>query len=358
MQNLSDQSASNIAQNTLQNFPTKYWHMLPTGRVQCDLCPQACKLNEGQRGLCFVRMREHDAIVLTTYGRSSGFCVDPVEKKPLYHFLPGSFIFSFGTAGCNLSCKFCQNWDISKAHEMDILANYASPIAIAEAAVAASVPKCDSVAFTYNEPIIFMEYAVATAQECHKRGLRTVAVTNGYICEVPRVEFFSHMDAANVDLKGFSEDFYKHVTSSSLQPVLDTLLYLKHQTNVWLEITTLLIPGENDDEAMLEAEATWIADNLGVDVPLHFTAFHPAWKMLDKPVTPLATLVRAREIAMQHGLRYVYTGNVYHPEGSNTYCHKCNRAVIERDGFQVTNLRLDSDGNCHFCGAKCAGVFI
>lgn len=356
-----------------QNFPTKYWHALPTGRVQCDLCPQECRLNEGQRGLCFVRMRENNQIVLTTYGRSSGFCIDPIEKKPLYHFLPVSSVLSFGTVGCNLACKFCQNWDISKAHEMDRVTNYASPAAIAAAAASAAktaatdaaapnedadLNQCKSVAFTYNEPIIFMEYAIDTAKECHKLGIKTIAVTNGYICPEPRVEFFSHMDAASVGLKGFSEEFYKHITSATLQPVLDTLVYLKHQAKIWLEMNTLLIPGENDDEKTIEEEMLWIVDNLGVDVPLHFTAFHPDWKMLDKPATPLETLVRAREIAMQrHGLRYVYTGNVYYPEGNATYCHNCKRALIERSNFGIISYQLDGSGYCKFCGAKCAGVF-
>lgn len=339
---------------TTKNFPTKYWHVLPNGRVQCDICPQACKLAEGQRGVCFVRMRENDQIVLTTYGRSSGFCIDPIEKKPLNHFLPGSSVFSFGTAGCNLACKFCKNCDISKAREMDILADQASPETIAKAAVDNG---CASVAFTYNEPIIFMEYAIDVAKECHKRNIKTVAVTNGYICDEPRKEFFSHMDAANVDLKGFTQSFYKNITNSSLQPVLDTLVYLKHHTKIWLEITTLLIPGENDSETEIDAATKWLAANVGIDVPLHFTAFHPAWKMLDKPSTPLETLIKARDIGIKNGLRYVYTGNLYHPEGSTTYCHNCKNSLIARSGYEITVYQLDANGKCKFCGTQCAGVF-
>ena len=338
-----------------QFHPTKYWHKLANGRVQCDLCPQACKLNDGQRGICFVRMRHDDQIVLTTYGRSSGFCVDPIEKKPFNHFLPGSTAFSFGTAGCNLLCKFCQNWDISKARENDVLAATATP---KEIALIAKEKQCKSVAFTYNEPIIFFEYAIDVAKECRKLGIKTVAVTNGYICKEPREEFFSHMDAVRVDLKAFTDDFYKDITGSHLQPVLDTLIYLKKHTKVWLEIICLLIPDENDSVAEIESSTKWVVENLGVDVPMHFTAFHPAWKMLDKPATPLETLIRARDIAMKNGLRYVYTGNVYNPDGSKTFCHDCKRCLIARSGYGVAEYNLDMQGKCKFCGAQCAGVFV
>lgn len=337
-----------------QNHPTKYWHKLDNGRVQCDLCPQACKLNEGQRGICFVRMRVNDQIVLTTYGRSTGFAIDPVEKKPLNHFLPGSAVYSFGTAGCNLLCKFCQNWDISKAHADDILNKAAAPENIARTAKEYG---CKSVAFTYNEPTIFMEYAIDVAKECHKIGLKTIAVTNGYICEEPCREFFAHMDAANIDLKGFTEKFYHDITGSHLQPVLDTLVYVKKQTKVWLEIACLLIPGENDSAAEIDASTKWIINNLGLDVPVHFTAFHPAWKMLDKPTTPLATLIQARDIAMQNGLRYVYTGNVYHPDGSKTFCYNCKKCIIAQSGYEIAEYNLDREGDCIFCHTKCDGVF-
>ncbi|CAL7959477.1 pyruvate formate lyase activating enzyme [Gammaproteobacteria bacterium] len=337
-----------------QNYPTKYWHKLENGRIQCDLCPQACKLNEGQRGICYVRMRQNDQVVLTTYGRSSGFCVDPIEKKPLNHFLPGSTIYSFGTVGCNLLCKFCQNWDISKAREDDGLAASATPQNIAKTA---KEQQCRSVAFTYNEPIIFMEYAIDVAKACHELGVKTVAVTNGYICDEPRKEFFSYMDAVRVDLKAFTDKFYKNITGSHLQPVLDTLVYLKKYTNVWLEVICLLIPGENDSAAEIEESTKWLAENLGVDVPVHFTAFHPAWKMLDKPVTPLETLIRARNIAMKNGMRYAYTGNVYYPEGSKTFCHNCKKCIIDRAGYTIAEYNLSEMGSCKFCGVQCAGVF-
>jgi pyruvate formate lyase activating enzyme len=305
--------------------PTKYWHTLDDGRVQCDMCPRYCRMREGQRGMCFVRACQGGQIVLTTYGRSSGFCVDPIEKKPLNHFLPGTPVLSFGTAGCNLACKYCQNWDISKSREIDTLADTASPEGLAEVA---RQLECKSVAFTYNDPVIFHEYAIDVAQACRERGIKTVAVTAGYVCEEPRAEFYRHMDAANVDLKAFTDDFYHRLAKGHLQPVLDTLVYLKHETDVWFELTTLVIPGNNDSERELEEMARWVVERLGPDVPLHFTAFHPDFKMLDVPPTPPATLTRAREIALQSGLRYVYTGNVHDVEGGSTVCHQCGETLI------------------------------
>jgi pyruvate formate lyase activating enzyme len=334
--------------------PTTYWHRLDDGRIQCDVCPRFCRLQEGQRGLCFVRACENGRIVLTTYGRSSGFCVDPIEKKPLNHFLPGTPTLSFGTAGCNLSCKFCQNWDISKSRELDTLADEASPAVIANAARQLG---CRSVAFTYNDPVIFMEYAIDVARACHEAGVKTVAVTAGYICDEPRREFYRHMDAANVDLKAFTEQFYKQLTGAHLQPVLDTLQYLKHETNVWFEITTLLIPGENDSEKELEELTQWVVEHLGPDVPLHFSAFHPDFKMLDKPPTPSSTLTLARRIALKNGIRYAYTGNVHDEEGGSTYCHQCKRKVIGRDWYVMTEWHLTDDGLCLYCGTPCAGRF-
>jgi len=334
--------------------PTKYWHRLDDGRIQCDVCPRFCKLQEGQRGLCFVRACENGQIVLTTYGRSSGFCVDPIEKKPLNHYLPGTPILSFGTAGCNLSCKFCQNWDISKSREIETLADAASPEVIARAAKQLG---CRSVAFTYNDPVIFHEYAIDVAQACHEVGVKAVAVTAGYQCAAPRAEFYRYMDAANVDLKAFTEQFYKQITVGHLQPVLDTLEYLKKETTVWFEITTLLIPGENDSEREIEELTQWVMEHLGPDVPLHFTAFHPDFKMLDKPPTPPSTLTMARRIAVKNGLRYAYTGNVHDEEGGSTYCHHCGRKLIGRDWYVMTDWHLTDDGLCLSCGTPCAGVF-
>lgn len=337
-----------------EHFPTKYWHLLPDGRVQCDVCPRACKLKDGQRGLCFVRACQDNSIVLTTYGRSSGYCIDPIEKKPLNHFLPGTPVLSFGTAGCNLACKFCQNWDISKSREIDTLADGAMPRDIA---VAARQLGCKSVAFTYNDPVVFMEYAIDVAKACHELDIKTVAVTAGYICPEPREEFYRYMDAANVDLKAFTEDFYYKITGSHLQDVLDTLVYLKHKTQVWFEITTLLIPGENDSAVEIENMSAWIMENLGPDVPLHFTAFHPDWKMVDKSHTPPATLSMAREIALKHGLHYVYTGNVHDTAGGSTYCINCQQLIIKRDWHQILAYNLDNSGKCNGCGTQCHGVF-
>jgi pyruvate formate lyase activating enzyme len=336
------------------NVPARYWHWLDDDRIQCDVCPRECRLQDGQRGLCFVRARAGDEIVLTTYGRSSGFCVDPIEKKPLNHFLPGTPVLSFGTAGCNLACKFCQNWDISKSRETDTLADQASPERIAHAAAEL---QCRSVAFTYNDPVIFLEYAVDVADACHELGVRTVAVTAGYVCDEPRRELFRHMDAANVDLKAFTEDFYHKVCAGHLQPVLDTLEYLHRETDVWLEVTTLLIPGENDSEAELHRASQWFAEHLGADVPWHFTAFHPDWKMLEKERTPAATLARARRIAREYGLRYVYTGNVHDEDGNSTWCAQCGERLIDRDWYTLTAWNLTADGRCRMCGASCVGVF-
>jgi len=337
-----------------ERHTAKYWHALEDGRLQCDLCPRDCKLHEGQRGACFVRGRVNDSMVLTTYGRSSGFCVDPIEKKPLNHFYPGSSVLSFGTAGCNLACKFCQNWDISKSRHFDKLADQASPEAIAQKAQELG---CKSVAFTYNDPVIFTEYAMDVADACHKHGIKTVAVTAGYIHETPRRDFFAKMDAANVDLKGFTDEFYAKQTGSQLQPVLDTLKYLKHETEVWFEITTLLIPSLNDSAEEIEKMSAWIARELGVDVPLHLTAFHPDYKMNDIPGTPVDTLIRAQQIAQAAGLQYVYTGNVHNREGDTTHCPSCNSVLIERDWYEIEQYRLTPDGNCPDCNARIAGWY-
>ena len=333
---------------------TTHYHPLPDGRVQCDVCPRACKLHDGQRGLCFVRGATGGEVVLTTYGRSSGFCVDPIEKKPLNHFLPGTPILSFGTAGCNLACKFCQNWDISKSREWDTLADQAAPETIARAAQRLG---CRSVAFTYNDPVIFMEYAIDVADACHELGIKSVAVTAGYINDAPRREFFAHMDAANVDLKGFTEAFYRDVCAGELAPVLDTLRYLKHETSVWFELTTLLIPGLNDGDAELDAMTRWVVDALGPDVPMHFTAFHPDYKLRDRPPTPATTLSRARTIALANGVRYAYTGNVHDEAGGSTHCHACGERLIGRDWYTLTDWNLTDDGRCRRCGSACAGVF-
>ncbi len=332
----------------------RWWHRLEDGRIQCDLCPRDCRLQEGQRGFCFVRQRSGDAMVLTTYGRSSGFCVDPIEKKPLNHFYPGSSVLSFGTAGCNLGCRFCQNWDISKSREIDRLADEASPAAIASRAAALG---CKSVAFTYNDPVIFAEYAMDVADACREREIRSVAVTAGYIREEARRAFYAKMDAANVDLKAFTEGFYEKITFSHLQPVLDTLEYLHRETDVWLEITTLLIPGYNDSDEEVCALSEWVMEHVGPDVPLHFTAFHPDFKMLQVPATPASTLARARARAVEHGLRFVYTGNVHDLEGGTTSCPTCRAPLIRRDWYEIQTYKLTPDGGCPACGARIPGHF-
>lgn len=340
-----------ISEDTVQ---THYWHVLEDGRVQCDLCPRYCKLHSEQRGLCFVRQNLNNQIVMTSYGRSSGFAIDPIEKKPLNHFYPGSSVFSFGTAGCNLACKFCQNWDISKSKEMDALMSRASPETIAQTALKNN---CSSVAYTYNDPVIFHEYAIDTASECKELGLKNVAVSAGYVTEKAREEFYTDMHAANIDLKSFREKFYHHITGSHLGPVLETIQYIKHSTSVWLELTTLLIPGENDSEQECRDLCEWVFTALGPDVPLHFSAFHPDWKMRDKPRTPLETLLKARAIAIETGLRYVYIGNAHDKQASSTYCHHCGKLLIGRDWYELSDWHLDDNRCCKFCGAQCAGLF-
>ncbi len=333
---------------------TKHWRMLDDGRVQCEMCPRFCKLKEGARGLCFVRARQDDAIVLTTYGRSSGFCVDPIEKKPLNHFLPGTPVLSFGTAGCNLACNFCQNHDISKSREMDSMQSEAQPEVLARTATKLG---CRSIAFTYNDPVIFHEYADDVAVACREVGVKTVAVTAGYLTDNARADFFRHVDAANVDLKAFTERFYRDVTKSELRPVLDTLEYLVNETDVWVEITTLLIPDENDGEHELEEMTQWVVEHLGPDVPMHFTAFHPDYRMLEKQRTPFETLARARRIARKNGVRHAYVGNVHDVGRQSSYCHVCGTRTIERDWHQIGEWNLDERGGCTTCGTRMPGVF-
>jgi len=342
------------SKNSGSVIPTKYWHQTDDGKIQCDVCPRFCKMHEGQRGFCFVRAVKNSEVVLASYGRSTGFCIDPIEKKPLNHFLPGSSVLSFGTAGCNLGCKFCQNWDMSKSRKTDRMASRAMPEEIARAA---EKHGCASVAFTYNDPVIFLEYAIDTAIACHDKNIKTVAVTAGYITGQARKDFFKHIDAANVDLKAFSEDFYWKLTGAHLQPVLDTLLYIKNQTDVWLELTTLLIPGKNNSAEEIKTLSQWILDNLGKDVPLHFSAFHPDWKMRDIPPTPPATLTKARDIALKTGLNYVYTGNVHDSKGASTYCPECSTLLIERDWYKLGNWNLDHKGRCNACKTPIVGVF-
>jgi len=335
-------------------FTDKWWHTDPhSGKVVCTLCPRECHIPTGSRGFCFVRANVDGKLALTTYGRSSGFCIDPIEKKPLAHFLPGTPVLSLGTAGCNLGCKFCQNWDISKSREMDTLAGEATPEAIV---AAAKETGCRSVAFTYNDPTIWAEYAIDIAKVARREGIKTVAVTAGYISPEARREFYQWMDAANVDLKAFTESFYRKLCQTELAPVLETIKYLKHETNVWQELTNLLIPGENDSPEETKAMCGWIVDNIGDEVPIHFTAFHPDFKMMDKPRTPHETLINARQIAIDMGIKYAYVGNVHDVKRESTYCPGCGGVVIERDWYELGQYNLIGD-SCKTCGTKIAGVF-
>ncbi len=337
-----------------ESAPAPFWRRLEDGRAQCGICPRRCRLRPGQRGYCRIRGNQDGAVTLLAYGRTTGVQVDPIEKKPLYHFLPGTAVLSFGTVGCNLGCRFCQNWNLSRGRDPESALARAAPATLARLA---RERNCRSVAFTYNDPVVFHEYAVDTAQACHALGVATVAVSAGYQCPEPREAFYRHMDAANIDLKGFTDSFYRRLCGARLQPVLETLQYIRRHTRTWLEVTTLLIPGENDSPAELDALTAWVAGELGPDVPLHFSAFHPDWLMQDIPPTPPATLREARRIARGNGLRHVYLGNVRDPEGSSTWCPGCGGLLIERDGYRLGEWRLTAQGACARCGAPCPGVF-
>lgn len=336
------------------NYPGRYWHHVEDGKkIFCDLCPRACVMKEGDRGFCFVRQNVGGEMILTTYGKSTGFCVDPIEKKPLNHFLPGTSILSFGTAGCNLGCQFCQNWSISKSREIESLSETAMPEEIAQAALRLG---CKSVAFTYNDPVIWAEYAVDVAKACHEVGVRAVAVTAGYITPQARPEFYSVIDAANVDLKAFSQMFYKKLCLAEIEPVLDTLKWLKNETDVWFEITNLIIPQENDSPDEIKRMVDWILTNLGDQVPVHFTAFHPDFRLDDRMSTPKETLIRARDQAVKAGIKYVYTGNVFDVDRQSTYCPGCGQMVIRRDWYELGSYRLKGN-KCSKCNEPIAGVF-
>ncbi|NOX18221.1 MAG: AmmeMemoRadiSam system radical SAM enzyme [Chlorobi bacterium] len=323
------------------------------GKILCALCPRYCTMGEGQKGFCFVRENIGGALYSTGYGRPTGFAVDPIEKKPLSHFLPGSNVLSFGTAGCNLGCKFCQNWSMSKAKLDEVNSLYATPEDVVALAKKYRTP---SIAYTYNDPTIFGEYVIDISKLAREENIKSVMVTAGYIDKDARKDVYKYIDAANVDLKAFSETFYHKLTFSHLDPVLDTLLWLKRETDVWIEITTLLIPGENDSDEEIKSMTGWIVENLGPDVPLHFTAFHPSFKMLDYRYTPPATLNKARETALRQGINYCYTGNVHNVEAQTTYCPSCGEPLIIRDWHSVLSNKI-IDGKCSTCGEKIAGVF-
>lgn len=331
----------------------KYQKYLQNEKIQCLICPRECVLKEGQRGFCHVRINDGENITLETYGKNTGLSVDPIEKKPLYHFFPSSKVLSFGTFGCNMGCLFCQNYHMSKYRGDISVSKNGSPEDIVKTAI---VNNCKSVAFTYNDPDIFFEYAIDTAKLCREAGIKTVAVTAGYINSEPRKEFYEVMDAANIDLKGFSEEFYRKNCLAHLEPVLNTIKYAVNETPCHVELTTLLIEGENDDVKMLEDECEWIIENLGDRIPLHFSGFYPRYKFNDRPSTTFKTLLKAREIALNMGLKYVYTGNLETVETSSTYCRDCGNIVIKRDGYNILEYNL-SGNKCAFCGSVCNGIF-
>ena len=332
--------------------PANWWEARADGRLHCFLCPRHCHIGEGQTGFCFIRKNIGGTLYSLGYGRPAAVQVDPIEKKPLFHFLPGSSIFSLGTAGCNMGCLFCQNWDISKSRSDQVRAIQLEPEQVVRAAIECG---CPSIAFTYNEPTIWGEYVIDIAESAHRHGLNTVMVTNGYVTREAFHDIYDHIDAANVDLKGFTETFYSKITLSHLQPVLDVLMWLKRETNVWVEITNLVIPTLNDRAEEITELARWVRDNLGEDVPLHFTAFHPDFRLLDKPPTPPETLHRAREAALEAGLRYVYEGNIL-SEGANTYCPNCHKMLVRRVWNSVADTRI-IEGRCMNCGERLPGVF-
>ncbi len=333
--------------------PARWWEPLEGGKVLCRLCPRECRMAGGQAGFCFVRRNAGGRLLSYSYGRPTGFGVDPIEKKPLNHFLPGSLSLSFGTVGCNMGCRFCQNWEMSKCRSDDRRTQKVTPRQVVDLALREG---CSSISYTYNDPVVFAEFVIDTAGPAREEGLKNVMVTSGYVSPEARRELFEHIDAANVDLKGFTQSFYRRLAGADLEPVLDTLVWIRRETQVWLEVTTLLIPGWNDSESEIRSECSWIAENLGRTVPLHFTAFHPAFRMSDVPRTPPETLLAARRIAMEEGLLFVYVGNILDGEAQSTWCPGCGAALIRRDWHSVRGIAL-RDGRCGECGAEIPGVF-
>ncbi len=334
-------------------YEARWWQKQDDGRILCTLCPRYCKIGEGQIGFCYIRQNIDGKLYSTGYGRPTGFAIDPIEKKPLNHFYPGSTILSFGTAGCNLGCKFCQNWSISKAKLDELNALYVTPEEVISLAKKYKTP---SIAYTYNDPTIFGEYVIDISRLAKEENIKNVMVTAGYIDKEARKDVYRYIDAANVDLKAFTEQFYHKITFSHLNYVLDTLLWLKNETGIWFEITTLLIPNENDSDEEIKLMTEWIVKNLGDEVPLHFTAFHPDFKMLNKSKTPSSTLEQARKIAITQGIKYCYLGNIHHEIGQSTYCHNCKEVVIKRDWHSVLKINL-KNGKCNNCGQNVAGIF-
>jgi pyruvate formate lyase activating enzyme len=331
----------------------EWWETAEKGKILCTLCPRYCKIGEGQAGFCYIRQNHNGKLVTTGYGHPTGFAIDPVEKKPLNHFYPGTSILSFGTAGCNLGCKFCQNWSISKAKLDELNSLSVSPEHVVEIAKRNDVP---SIAYTYNDPTIFAEYVIDISRIAREEGIKSVMVTAGYIDKNARKDIYKYIDAANVDLKGFTERFYDKITYSHLDNVLDTLHWLKHETGIWLEITTLLIPGENDSDEEIKNECSWILENLGDSVPLHFTAFHPDFRMKDKSGTPPSALINARNIALQAGIKFCYIGNIHNIDGQTTFCPNCKEKLIRRDWHSVLTNKME-ENKCPRCRTEIPGMF-
>src|SRR5579859_3130823 len=342
----------NVLQVPANLHEAQWWEPEANGKVHCYLCPRHCHIGRGQSGFCYIRTNQEGKLYSLGYGAPAALQVDPIEKKPLNHFLPGSRVFSMGTAGCNMGCFFCQNWDISKSRQDQVNARDVPPEEVPQLALRYG---CDSIAFTYNEPTIWGEYIIDICRAAKSSGLKTVMVTNGYITREAFHDIYDHIDAANVDLKAFTENFYGKITLTYMQPVLDTLLLLKNETNVWFEITNLMIPTLNDDPEETRKLSEWILTHLGPDVPLHFTAFHPDFKLQDKPRTPAETLHRARQIAREAGLHYVYEGNIY-SDGAHTSCPKCGTLLIKRSWHAVTENHL-RQGKCPQCGLRIPGVW-
>jgi pyruvate formate lyase activating enzyme len=342
-----------ILQKTATLHEGRWWENTASGKIHCYLCPRHCHIGDGQSGFCFIRINRGGKLYNLGYASPAAIQMDPIEKKPLNHFLPGTTVFSMGTAGCNMGCFFCQNWDISKSKHDQVHSSYLPAEDVVLLAIRYGSP---SIAFTYNEPTIWGEYVVDICAAAKEHGLNTVMVTNGYITYEAFHDIYDHIDAANVDLKAFTEDFYGKLTLTHLQPVLETLQWLKNETNVWFEITNLIIPTLNDDPKETRKLTEWIVNNLGPDVPLHFTAFHPDFKLRDKPNTPPSTLHQAREIAREVGLHYVYEGNIF-SDGAHTLCPGCGMTLIRRSWHDVLVNRL-KDGKCPQCGYAIAGRWV
>lgn len=329
----------------------KWYEKLKEKKVHCFLCPHNCTIAEGKRGICRARENQKGKLISLVYGEPCSTNIDPVEKKPMFHFMPGTYAYSIGTAGCNLKCLFCQNWEISQAKPEEVPSIILPPEEVIRGAVAND---CQSIAYTYTEPTIFGEYVLDCAKLARKKGLKNIMVTNGYIQEKPLKEIYKYIDAANVDLKGFTEEYYKKICGATLEPVLETLKRLK-KMKVWTEITTLIVPGYNDNMKDLEAEFKWIKENLGKDSVLHLSRFFPCYKMQDVPITPEETIRKAKQLADKY-LDYVYVGNIHIDNAEDTFCPNCKKDIVLRSGYSIIEKKLNKD-KCFNCKNIIPGVW-